>query len=123
MGSLIEINDTLQLTKEHGFPQELDIETHLKNPYKLEDVRDKVFSFHDKMDVRIYKVPPTRNFFVESKDGKWIYWGLIHVLEITTDYINKTTSGKFRIIYINTPEEMKKAYELIDRRPGKDFFA
>lgn len=122
MGSFIEINDTLQLTIAQGFPKELNLEQHLKNPYKLEDFKDKVFQFHDKQDIRIYKVPPTRNFFVENREGKWIYWGLVHIIETTVDYIKKTTSGKFRIIYINTPEEMKKAYELIDRRIEEDFF-
>jgi hypothetical protein len=28
MGSFIEINDTLRITKEQGFPEELDLETH-----------------------------------------------------------------------------------------------
>jgi len=31
------------------------------------------------------------------------------------DYINNTTSGKYKIIYINTPEEMKHAHNIIDR--------
>ena len=43
---------------------------------------------------------------IENIDGKWLYWGQIHVLEVKHDYINKTTSGKYKIIYINKPEEM-----------------
>lgn len=78
MGSFIVINDTLQLTNEQGFPQELNLAQHLENPYKLKDFNDKVFQFHNKPDMRIYKVPPTRNFFVENRDGKWIYWGLVY---------------------------------------------
>ena len=42
MGSLIEINDTLQITKEQGFPRELNLENHLKNSIKVEDFQDKV---------------------------------------------------------------------------------
>ena len=33
MGSYVEINDTLQITREQGFPKELSLEQHLKNPY------------------------------------------------------------------------------------------
>ena len=29
MGSFIEINDTLRITKEQGFPKELDYEKHI----------------------------------------------------------------------------------------------
>lgn len=122
MGSLVELNDTLQITSEQGFPHELDIQTHLKTPYKTEDFQNKVYVFKSKPGIRFFHTPPTRTFLVENKDGKWIYWGLVQILELTFDYEKKTTSGKFRIIYINTPEEMKKAHELIDRRPEKQFF-
>jgi len=70
----------------------------------------------------VYQVPPVRNFLVENRGGKWIYWGLVHIVALTYDYENKITSGKFKIIYINTPEEMKKAYELADRRPNLNYF-
>lgn len=122
MGSNIEINDTLQITKGQGFPKELDLELHLKNPFKLGDFADKIFEFKNKKDIRIYHTPPVRNFLVENINGKWIYWGLVHVLEITHDYQNKTTSGKFKIIYINTPEEMKEAHKLIDRNTETNYF-
>ena len=73
MGSIIEINDTLQLTHEQGFPAELNLEVHLKNPYKTEDFDGKIFEFKNKPSVRVYKAPPVRNFLVENKNGKWIY--------------------------------------------------
>lgn len=120
MGSFIEINDTLQITKEQGFPQELDWKKHIIKPYTAEQFKDKVFEFKDKPGIRLYKVPPVRNFLVENIDGKWLYWGLIHILETKQDYVNKTTSGKFKIIYINKPEEMEMAHNLIDR--NKDTF-
>jgi hypothetical protein len=60
--------------------------------------------------------------FMENRDRKWIYWGLVHIVEITHDYMHKTSSGKFKIIRINTPEEMKKAYQLIDMRPEMNYF-
>ena len=122
MGSVIELNDTLQLTKEQGFPDELDLEKHLRNPYKSEDFEGKVFEFCNKPEVRVYKIPPVRNFLVENRKGKWIYWGLVHVLETTCDYENKTTSGKFKIIYIYTPEEMKSAHAMLDRDKETEFF-
>jgi hypothetical protein len=123
MGSLIEINDTLQLTKEQGFPSELDLEKHLQKSLTAENFTGKIFEFKDKPKIRVYKAPPVRNFLVENRDSKWIYWGLVHIVETTHDYLKQTTSGKFKIIYINTPEEMKKAHELIDRNPETNFFA
>lgn len=114
---MIEINDTLQITREQGFPTELDYERHQTKPFKAEDFEEKEFAFKDKSGIRVYKIPPVRNFLVENKNGKWIYWGLIHITEVHHDYEKKITSGKFRIIYLYTPEEMKKAHDLIDRNP------
>lgn len=121
MGSVIEINDTLQITKEQGFPAELNYEKHIQSPFKAEDFKDRVFEFRSKKGIRTYQSPPVRNFFVENRDGKWIYWGLIHITEIVHDYVNKTTSGKFKIIYIYSPDEMAKAHDLIDRNPMTKF--
>jgi hypothetical protein len=67
-------------------------------------------------------MPPVRCFLVEDIDKMWLYWGLCHILEITHDYVNKVTSGKFKIIYLNTPEEMKQAFNLIDRNPDTGYF-
>jgi hypothetical protein len=122
MGSFIEINDTLRINKEQGFPDFLEINAHLQTPFTLKGVEEKVFSFKDKPDIRIYKIPPVRNFLVEEVDGKWIYWGLCHILSVSHDYINKTTSGTFKIIYINNPEEMKRVFELTDQRDEVNFF-
>lgn len=122
MGGIFEKNDTLQLTKEQGFPTELDLQTHLNKPYDAKNFEDIIFEFRNKPKVRIYNIPPVRNFLVENRDGKWIYWGLIHILEIRNDYQNQTTSGKFKIIYINTPQEMKIAHDLIDRNDNTNYF-
>lgn len=121
MGSYVEINDTLQITKEQGFPKELDLTQHLKKPYTAEHFEGKVFEFKNKPSIRNYQMPPVRNFLVENIDGKWLYWGLVHVIEVKHDYINKTTSGKFKIIYINKPEEMEIAHNLIDRNEDTFF--
>lgn len=123
MGSLIEINDTLQISKEQGFPEVLDLDSHLINSLQADSFRDDIFEFTAKPGIRVYHAPPVRNFLVENRNGKWIYWGLIHVLEINHDYCKALTGGKFKIIYINTPEEMKKAHDLIDRNSSTAYFA
>lgn len=122
MGSFIEINDTLQISKEQWFPEELDVTTHIKNPYSLKSVKGKVFHFHSKSKIRIYHRPPVRNFLVENIDGKWVYWWLVHILEVYHDYLKETTSGSFEIIYLNSPEEMKLAHSIIDRNPETSYF-
>ena len=87
MGSLIEINDTLQITSEQGFPAELNYDQHKANPLKAEDFEGQIFKFKDKPKIRIYKLPPVRNFLVHNINGKWLYWGLVHITEITHDNI------------------------------------
>ena len=122
MGSFIEINDTLRITKEQGFPAELNIEKHLQQPFKLEDFKDEVFEFRAKPKIRVYKIPPVRNFLVEELDGKWLYWGRCHILEVHHDYLKEETSGKFKIIALNTPEQMEESFKLIDSRPELNYF-
>jgi len=121
MGSLIEINDTLQISFKQGFPKELDYEQHKIKPITADQFKGKIFEFKNKPKIRIYQSPPVRNFLVQNIKGKWLYWGLIHITEVTHDNIKQTTSGKFKIIYIFTPEEMKNAYKLIDRNKDTDF--
>jgi hypothetical protein len=123
MGSTIIINDTLQISKDQGFPLELDIVQHLSQSYVLENVIEKVYSFKDKSTVRLYQQPPVRNFLVENINGKWVYWGLAHVLTVMHDYENKVTSGTFRIIYLNTPQEMRDAHHLIDQNQDTNYFS
>ena len=121
MGSFIETNDTLQISREQGFPEELDYEQHKEKPFVASDFEGKIFEFKNKSKVRIYHLPPVRNFLVQNINGKWLYWGLVHVIEVVHDNLNQTTSGKFRIVYIYTPEEMKHAHKLIDRNKDTDY--
>ncbi len=121
MGTSIEINDTLQITTEQGFPKELVLEKHIKKLLTAKDFEGKTFEFK-KPAIRLYQSPPIRNFLVHNINGKWIYWGLIHIIETKHDNIQKTTSGKFKIIYIYTPEEMKIAHKLIDRNKETNYF-
>lgn len=68
MGSFIEFNETLQLTKEQGFSAELNLDQHLKNPYKTENFIDKVFEFHNKPDIRVYRMLSVENILVENRN-------------------------------------------------------
>ncbi|MFH0853387.1 MAG: hypothetical protein V1853_03195 [bacterium] len=122
MGSNIKINDTLQITREQGFPEVLDYQKHLQKPLTAEQFKGQVFEFKNKEGVRIYHAPPVRIFLAENIDGKFLYWGLVHVIEVRHDQVNKTTSGKFIIEHLYTPEEMKQAQQIIDRRPEVSFF-
>jgi len=73
MGSFIEINDTLQLTMEQGFPKSLNYEKHKAKPFITSDFKDKVFEFKGKPNIRVFHSPPVRNFLVQNIDGKWLY--------------------------------------------------
>ena len=53
--------------------------------------------------------------------GKWLYWELVHIIEVTHDYKNQMTSGKYIIQYIYIPEEMKSAQTIIDRDITTDY--
>ncbi|MFH1445428.1 MAG: hypothetical protein ABIF08_03025 [Nanoarchaeota archaeon] len=121
MGSYIELNDTLQITSEQGFPKELTLEKHLKKPFKSSDFKGKIFSFHDKPNMRIYHLAPTRVFLVHNINGKWLYWGHCHIIKQTIDAKKKTTSGKFIITKIYNFEHQKNmsTYEVDS---GKEFF-
>jgi len=121
MGSIMEINDTLQITREQGFPPELDLEKHKVTPLQAEDFAGKTFEFRDKPQIRMYQQAPIRNFLAENRGGKWLYWGLIHVLSVQHDHLTRTTSGTFKIIKIYTPLEMMQVYDLIDARGAEKF--
>ncbi|MBI4281692.1 hypothetical protein HY625_02590 [Candidatus Uhrbacteria bacterium] len=122
MGSHIELNDTLQITAVQGFPKVLNLARHLEKPYIAKDFAGRVFHFCNKSGIRVYHTPPVRNFLVENRGGKWLYWGLCEILSVTHDNKKKTTSGTFRILYLYTPDEMKHAHALIDRNPKTNFF-
>jgi len=125
MWSYIEINDTLQITTEQGFPVEiLDLKMHQKNPVKLEDVQNRVFSFENKSKARIYHPAPTRCFLVQNIDGKRLYRGKIIITEQTIKWEKREeqiTSGKYKIIQIYDPE-YQKIITQNECPEGKNFF-
>ena len=120
MGSYIELNDTLQITTEQGFPKELDLHKHSEKPFKAEDFAGRVFSFQDKPKMRLFHSAPTRVFLVHNIDGRWLYWGHCLIMEQTINAETKTTSGKFIITKIYTPEH-QRAMSQIEVEPGKEF--
>lgn len=109
MGAYIEINDTLRITKEQGFPSQLDIQTHLKKPYSFKDFKDKVFKFSSKPKIRVFKIPPVRDFLVEEVDGKWIYWGLCHIIEVNMTILTNQLLANSKS-YISIPQKKSKKH-------------
>ena len=106
MGSFLEINDTLHITTDQGFPDTvLDVKKHRKSPIPLDDVKGKIFEFRGKPNARHYHTPPTRCFLVHNIKGKWLYWGKIIILEQAIKGEKALrTSGKYKIIEIYDPQ-------------------
>ena len=111
MWSYIELNDTLQITAEQGFPVEiLDLEKNRKWEIKFEKIQNKIFEWKNKEKARIYHIPPTRVFLVQNIDGKWLYRGKILIIEQTIktlDNWEKITSWKYKIIQLYDYEYQK----------------
>ncbi|EKD56633.1 MAG: hypothetical protein ACD_58C00131G0008 [uncultured bacterium] len=125
MGSYFELNDTLQITTKQGFPADiLDIEKHQKNPISINEVKNKIFEFHNKPNARIYHMPPCRCFLAHNINGKWLYWGKIVIIEQTihSDNPNKlSTSGKYKITEIYDPIYQKQ-FTIRETSIGKSYF-
>ena len=125
MGSLIELNDTLQITEEQGFPSEtLNLERHREKPLKAKEFEGRIFEFRDKEGARIFHQSPVRCFLVQNINGKWLYWGKCLIIEQKIKGGTKeehVTEGKFRITEIYDP----KYQELITKHEspeGKSYF-
>jgi len=102
MGTAIEINDTLKISKERGFPVELTLEDHLRDPATtMSKVAGKQFPFSNAGE-RLYNRPPTRVFLVQEIDGKWLYWGHAMVVRQTLTE-DKKTEGILEIVGIHDP--------------------
>jgi len=125
MGSFIEINDTLRITTEQGFPVDiLDFKNHQENPMMTEKIKDKVFEFCDKPKARIYHPAPTRVFLVQDIDGKWLYWGKVIIIEQKISgelFEEQKTSGKYKIIEIYDPVYQKEITKR-ESPAGKSYF-
>lgn len=125
MGSILDINDTLEITTEQGFPVDIfNLERHQRDPITLEEVEDQVFSFTGKVNPRIFQLDPVRVFFyhnIPNSQGetKWLAWGevLIQSLKIEKNpeaqhksKINESdpsqwvTSGTYKVLKVYDPE-------------------
>jgi|GEM_PF-512146 len=123
MGSVVELNDTLQITREQGFPAELTLERHTNSPLTAGEFLARKFEFHSKKGARIYHIPPVRVFLVENIGGKWLYWGHALVLEQTI-YLKDGiphTRGIFEITEIYPPDYQREI-TLWETSPGKSYF-
>ena len=81
IGSQIEINDTLKISKDRGFPIGLNLENHVRHPAISSKFLGKEFEFWND-DERLYLRPPVRVFLVEEMpNGEWLYWS--HALIIS----------------------------------------
>jgi hypothetical protein len=132
MGSSIEINDTLQITTEQGFPADVfDLAKHLKTPIKPGDVAQKVFQFHDKPNPRIFQLDPVRVYFVHNVGGKWLFWGRVYIQSQTitkklgTDGSWKegdwVTSGSYRVVDVYEPE-YQRIFTMRESPAGLSYF-
>lgn len=121
MGSKIEINDTLKISKGRGFPDGLDFIDFSRNSGIARDFLGKEFEFWNK-DERLYHPGSTgtRVFLVEEMpDGKWLYWG--HALVTSQKIENGKTSGVYKITKLYHPTFQRKI--TVEESPkGKSFF-
>lgn len=132
MGSYIEINDTLQLTTEQGFPAHLlDIERHRKKPVTIDAVKDRIFKFKDKPSARIFQLDPVRVFYVHNIGGKWLFWGHVFIQSQTIykkldakgnwkegDWL---TSGTYRIDTLYDPQ-FQEVFTLREAPADRNYF-
>ncbi len=121
MGGKFICNDTLRISKAQGFPDFLSLEKHLQAPYSLHDVEGKIFSFN-KPDLRLYQPTPIRVSWVEDVNGKWVYWGMINILETTLNFENNTTSGTYKVVKLFTPQQMRDYFEMKDGVVANNYF-
>ncbi len=122
MGSILEINDTLQITTEQGFPSDIfNLERHRAKPITTDDVKGKVFEFAAKTGPRFFHLDPVRVYWYHNIEGKWLVWGQIVMQEQTihrnpnppqghddtpinvSDPESWITSGKYKVLKIYDP--------------------
>ena len=129
MGSLIEINDTLEITVEQGFPNDIfDLSKHLVTPVTIKDVGDRLFNFHDKPDRHIYQFDPVRVFFLQNINDRWLFWGKAYIQSQT---ISKTfgsdgswawtTSGTYKVIEVYEPD-YQRLFTIRESIAGLSYF-
>ena len=125
MGTIIDFNDTLEITTEQGFPEDVfNLGRHLRNPVTIDQVKDKVFEFRGKVKPRIFSLDPVRVFFFHNipdaqNNPKWLAWGEVLIQSQTIEKnpdaphdskINESdpqqwvTSGTYKMLKVFDPE-------------------
>ena len=118
MGSHIEINDLLKISKERGFPAELRLEDHVQDYLQSNRFLGQEFTFWNNGE-RLYNRAPTRVFLVEEIEGKWLYWG--HVLVTEQTIKAGKTEGKYQITKLYNPDYQRLA-TIHEAPEGKGYF-
>ena len=137
MGSLLEINDTLQITTEEGFPERLfNLKRHRKNPITIDQVADKVFKFQGKKGPRFFHLDPVRVYWYHNIGNRWLAWGQIVIQEQTitrnpgythtgpinvSDPAQWVTMGKYKVLKIYSPEYQEE-FTRNDLPPSLSYF-
>jgi hypothetical protein len=132
MGSRIELNDTLQITSEQGFPAHiLDLARHQATPIPLSEVSGQVFRFVGKTGARFFQADPVRVYFVHNVNGKWLFWGKVFIQSQTIEKLLNpdgswtegqwVTTGTFRIVDIYEPV-YQEMFTKREAPPGKSYF-
>lgn len=143
MGTIIDLNDTLEITEAQGFPADVfNLERHQRNPVTLEDVAGRVFTFRGKVKPRVFHLDPVRVFFYQNLpdamgNTKWLAWGevLIQSLHIEknpdapheakrneSDPNQWVTGGSYRMLKVYDPDYQRIATKH-QTPPGFDYFA
>ena len=117
----LKVHNTLKISKEQWFIEMLDIEKYL-NGEDYSALIGQWFSFQNKPWLRNLSQTPVRCFLVENKGGKSIYRGHCDIVERTLDYQTRTTSGKYKITKLFRPEEIQKAFDIIDGNEETNYF-
>lgn len=138
MGSILEINDTLEITTEQGFPADLfDLGRHRERPVTIEDVAGLVFEFSGKLGPRFFHLDPVRVFWYHNIGGRWLAWGHIVMQEQTisrnpaaaghagavnvSDPNQWVTSGRYRVQTIYDPQYQEE-FTRRDLPPSLSYF-
>jgi hypothetical protein len=118
LGSVIEINDTLKISRERGFP-DLNLGDHVKDPVSSNRFLGQEFSFYNP-DERLYNRPPTRVVLVQEIEGKWLFWG--HAMVVEQTIRDGKTSGKYVIKKLYDPM-YQRLCTMNEAPQGKSYFS
>ncbi len=131
MGSTIELNDTLLLTPDQGFPADLlEWGQDRREPIGLSSVAGATFHFTGKAGARLFHLAPTRVYLVQNISKKRLFGGKALIV---AQAIQKafgadgewagqwTTSGSFTISDLYQPDYQER-FTRRESPPGSSFF-